>query len=393
MRCVLKRIPETGYYTYSDSEEVPHPSEVKPNSIMVFDDEHSNSEITLHDTTEEDFDPSQPLGHQEEVEHTDMQYDQEHAGMAHSPEDSPVAKRKKTNPVIVLIQVLQALPFLQEDDRIRETDVRVYETSVPTRFDSRPGLQDATARCTTAEFCEWAITSDPRKILVHDIVECRDEEEAHILAQRIQFSRRGPNVNTDSRRRGFTILSFHAATSSTIADGRSIPAAVRHSEDSSEEDIPDSLSAEGFRLLTQHALEDQRSPVLAEVSGKSWKIRGETRYLPVKGRRAAGYPGLVETRHHAGLCAGQGRTTSCDEGGYKTASRNLVGNVGERARRRGRVKPEEIIALMTTLVFSPPETLLSSSEWYRDSRFKTVNRTGIVITNCMHEIMDKINCT
>lgn len=38
LNCVLKEIPEIGYYCFSDNEEVPHPSEVKPNSVMIFDD-------------------------------------------------------------------------------------------------------------------------------------------------------------------------------------------------------------------------------------------------------------------------------------------------------------------------------------------------------------------
>lgn len=38
LNCVLKQITEIGYYSFSDNEEVPHPGEVKPNSIMIFDD-------------------------------------------------------------------------------------------------------------------------------------------------------------------------------------------------------------------------------------------------------------------------------------------------------------------------------------------------------------------
>ena len=29
---------EIGFYTYSDNEQVPHPNDIKPNSLMIFDD-------------------------------------------------------------------------------------------------------------------------------------------------------------------------------------------------------------------------------------------------------------------------------------------------------------------------------------------------------------------
>lgn len=35
---VFSKIPEIGYYTFSDNEEVIHPNEAKANSIMIFDD-------------------------------------------------------------------------------------------------------------------------------------------------------------------------------------------------------------------------------------------------------------------------------------------------------------------------------------------------------------------
>lgn len=38
LECVLSNISEIGYFKFSDNDEVPHPSEVKPDSIMVFDD-------------------------------------------------------------------------------------------------------------------------------------------------------------------------------------------------------------------------------------------------------------------------------------------------------------------------------------------------------------------
>lgn len=43
---VLSEIPMIGYYAFSENEEVPHPNDVKPNSIMIFDDvacEHQNN--------------------------------------------------------------------------------------------------------------------------------------------------------------------------------------------------------------------------------------------------------------------------------------------------------------------------------------------------------------
>src|SRR5436190_5347826 len=38
LKCVLSDLSEVGYFPFTDSDEVPHPNEVKPNSIMVFDD-------------------------------------------------------------------------------------------------------------------------------------------------------------------------------------------------------------------------------------------------------------------------------------------------------------------------------------------------------------------
>lgn len=38
LECILKNIDEIGYFAYSDNDEVPFPSVIKPNSIMIFDD-------------------------------------------------------------------------------------------------------------------------------------------------------------------------------------------------------------------------------------------------------------------------------------------------------------------------------------------------------------------
>lgn len=38
LRCVLKNLKGIGYFEYSDNDEVPPPSAVKPYSIMIFDD-------------------------------------------------------------------------------------------------------------------------------------------------------------------------------------------------------------------------------------------------------------------------------------------------------------------------------------------------------------------
>ena len=35
---ILRDIPKVGYYTFTDNEEIPHPSDIKPNSVMIFDD-------------------------------------------------------------------------------------------------------------------------------------------------------------------------------------------------------------------------------------------------------------------------------------------------------------------------------------------------------------------
>lgn len=38
LECVLRNIKEIGYFPFSDNDEVPHPSEIRRNSIMIFDD-------------------------------------------------------------------------------------------------------------------------------------------------------------------------------------------------------------------------------------------------------------------------------------------------------------------------------------------------------------------
>lgn len=38
LECILKNIDEIGYFAYTDNDEVPFPSEIKSNSIMIFDD-------------------------------------------------------------------------------------------------------------------------------------------------------------------------------------------------------------------------------------------------------------------------------------------------------------------------------------------------------------------
>jgi len=38
LECVMKNIDEIGFFMFSDNDEVPHPTEIKPNSIMIFDD-------------------------------------------------------------------------------------------------------------------------------------------------------------------------------------------------------------------------------------------------------------------------------------------------------------------------------------------------------------------
>lgn len=38
LECVLKNMTEIGYSAFSENDEVPHPSDVKPNSVMIFDD-------------------------------------------------------------------------------------------------------------------------------------------------------------------------------------------------------------------------------------------------------------------------------------------------------------------------------------------------------------------
>lgn len=38
LKCVMKTIEDVGLYMFSDNDEVLHPTEIKPNSIMIFDD-------------------------------------------------------------------------------------------------------------------------------------------------------------------------------------------------------------------------------------------------------------------------------------------------------------------------------------------------------------------
>lgn len=47
LSCVLESLPGIGYFTFSDNNEVPPPSEVKPNSIMVFDDVACEKQVNI----------------------------------------------------------------------------------------------------------------------------------------------------------------------------------------------------------------------------------------------------------------------------------------------------------------------------------------------------------
>lgn len=38
LECVLRKIPEIGYFPFTEQEQVPFPNEIKPNSIVIFDD-------------------------------------------------------------------------------------------------------------------------------------------------------------------------------------------------------------------------------------------------------------------------------------------------------------------------------------------------------------------
>lgn len=38
LKCVLNNVPEIDYFSYSDNDDVPHPNQIKPNSIIIFDD-------------------------------------------------------------------------------------------------------------------------------------------------------------------------------------------------------------------------------------------------------------------------------------------------------------------------------------------------------------------
>lgn len=55
----------------------------------------------------------------------------------------------------------------------------------------------------------------PRRALVHDVYRCTDEAEARNIAERIYRGRRGKQVPTEYRKKGFALISFHASQSST----------------------------------------------------------------------------------------------------------------------------------------------------------------------------------
>ena len=38
LESVISEVPEIGFYAYSDNDELPHPSDLQPNSVMIFDD-------------------------------------------------------------------------------------------------------------------------------------------------------------------------------------------------------------------------------------------------------------------------------------------------------------------------------------------------------------------
>jgi hypothetical protein len=46
---VMAKVPEIGFYTYSENEEVPPPNEAKSNSIMIFDDVACEKQYNIRD--------------------------------------------------------------------------------------------------------------------------------------------------------------------------------------------------------------------------------------------------------------------------------------------------------------------------------------------------------
>lgn len=49
LEIILDDIPEIGYYKFTDNDQVPHPSDVDPNSVMIFDDVSCEKQSNIRD--------------------------------------------------------------------------------------------------------------------------------------------------------------------------------------------------------------------------------------------------------------------------------------------------------------------------------------------------------
>ncbi|KAG8247888.1 hypothetical protein J6590_051188 [Homalodisca vitripennis] len=225
-------------------------------------------------------------------------------------------KRVQTSVMFTLLHVFQCLPLLrtvQQHIQTRKNATSHNEATTSIGINSGTDIQDAIPHCSSRHFCERALTSHPRSVVVHDIFECRTEEEARHMAEGILRQRRGPNVSLESRGRGFTLLGFHATNTGEGAFSHVHPVhdcrwaqytcrcscfrqLVRRGHTKRKTYKLESLQAKGLRLLAEYVLEYQKSQVLAEVSGQRWAIRCETGNVQMEGRSEFGCCGVVEAR-------------------------------------------------------------------------------------------------
>ncbi|KAG8264991.1 hypothetical protein J6590_105187 [Homalodisca vitripennis] len=205
------------------------------------------------------------------------------------------------------------LQTVQQHIQTRKNATSHNEATTSIGINSGTDIQDAIPHCSSRHFCERALTSHPRSVVVHDIFECRTEEEARHMAEGILRQRRGPNVSLESRGRGFTLLGFHATNTGEGAFSHVHPVhdcrwaqytcrcscfrqLVRRGHTKRKTYKLESLQAKGLRLLAEYVLEYQKSQVLAEVSGQRWTIRCETGNVQMEGRSEFGCCGVVEAR-------------------------------------------------------------------------------------------------
>lgn len=171
-------------------------------------------------------------------------------------------------------------PEIQEGNEDRKVTTSDVGKPLPTAYNDRRNGQD-TRR---ADIYTELLKAPPRRAFVHDVYRCEDEKKAFKLADGIYGSRRGKQVPTELRKKGFTYVSLHASESSTesfnhihvIHDCRWKDSTCRCGAFTGFRLAPfyrrrvkylSTLSSEDLRLLSIYVLQEGKLQVLFEIAG------------------------------------------------------------------------------------------------------------------------------